>query len=71
MPDMRSSLLVQAAWLASSSTGPDLDQSFNCGLEMSASPAGLVSRQAGSPPCSRNRSRRGPRGWREGLRAAR
>jgi asparagine synthase (glutamine-hydrolysing) len=32
MPDMRSSLLVQAAWLATSAGG-DLDHSFNCRLE--------------------------------------
>ncbi len=32
LPDMRSSLLVQAAWLAAS-TGGDIDKSFNCGLE--------------------------------------
>ena len=32
LPDMRSSLLVQAAWLAAS-TGGDIDKSFNCELE--------------------------------------
>ena len=33
MPDMRSGLLLQAAWLASTSTGGGLDKSFNCRLK--------------------------------------
>ena len=33
MPDMRSGLLLQAAWLASTSPGGGLDKSFNCRLK--------------------------------------